>query len=305
MSDGIKITGDETAVHDRRLAASVAQQAHRKAAAGCCSPKPGVGRHGFTLLDLLLATGVISLLAGLLLPVIANAKAKARRIECLSRLKQWSVAFGSYAEDNDGWIARECYEPLGEVTINNWSQVKGRVRADGTSDSDDVWYNALPPMLGQSRTVAFNALPDRPRFFDRRDLIHCPAARFPAFALRPTYQFPLFSLAMNSQLINSGPTISIGLIERSDSVRTVLFLDNLLEGEEKVHPMQESTHLGQPGAYANRFGARHQRGGNLAFADGHVAWFQGRHVVETDEESPLVGGPILPPRDIVWQISAQ
>jgi len=259
----------------------------------------------FTLLDLLLATGVVALLAGILLPVLGNAKAKAHRIECLSRLRQWSVAFGNYAEDNDGWVARECYEPLGEVTINNWSQVKGRPRADGTSDSDDVWYNALPQVLGRPPTVKFYALSDRPKFFNRRDLIHCPAARFPGYALRPTYQFPLFSLAMNSQLINSGPTISINLIERNDSARTVLFLDNLLEGEAKVHPMQESSHLGQPGAYANRFGARHQKGGNLAFADGHVAWFQGRHVVETDENSLLVGGPILPPRDIVWQLNPE
>jgi prepilin-type processing-associated H-X9-DG protein len=270
------------------------------------APKPAARlRSGFTLLDLLLATGIMALLAALLLPALGNAKAKARRLECLSRLKQWGGAFHSYAEDHDGWIARECYEPLGEVTINNWSQVRGRARADGTSDSEDVWYNALPPILGHPPTVRFADLPQRPRFFNRRALIHCPSARFPNHAFRPTYQFPLFSLAMNSQLIDTGPTISINLIERNDSARTVLFLDNLLEGEVKAHPLQESTHLGQPGAYANRFGARHQNGGNLAFADGHVAWFAGRDVVETDENSPLLGGPILPPREIVWQLNSQ
>jgi prepilin-type processing-associated H-X9-DG protein len=255
-----------------------------------------------TLIEVLVVVAAISVLGVLLLPPLAQAKAKVRRIECISRLKQWHVAFGSFAEDNEGWIARECYEPLGEVTINNWSQVRGRLLPDGTSDSRDVWYNGLPLYLEQPAAVTFAPLPDRPQFFDRRHLIHCPSARFPPYAYLPTYMFPLFSLAMNSQLIQSGPTIRFSRIEQADPSRTVLFLDNLLEGEEKVHPAQESTHLGQPGAYANRFGARHQRGGNLAFADGHVTWFRGTHVVETRADSLFLGGPILPPRDIVWEI---
>jgi prepilin-type processing-associated H-X9-DG protein/prepilin-type N-terminal cleavage/methylation domain-containing protein len=259
-------------------------------------------RSGFTLLELLVVSGVVALVAALLLPALGQAKARAHRVDCLNRLKQWNMAFMGYAEDNHDLIPRECYEPLGEVTINNWSQVRGRPRADSTTDSDDVWYNALPPLLGQPPAIRFAALAERKNFFDKGHLIHCPAARFPSYALRPTYQFPLFSLAMNSQLINSGPTINVSLIERSDPARIAIFLENRLDGETMVHPAQETTHLGQPAAYANRFGPRHQNGGNLAFADGHVAWFHGRDVVETDESSRLQGGPILPPRDIVWQV---
>jgi prepilin-type processing-associated H-X9-DG protein len=180
--------------------------------------------------------------------------------------------------------------------------VRGRTRADGTTDSEDVWYNALPNYAGQVPTIRYAALEDRPKFFDQAHLIHCPAARIPGHALRSTYPFPLFSLAMNSQLITSGPTIPLSVLDERDPVRTVVFLDNLLEGERKAHPAQESTHLGQPGAYANRFGARHRDGGNLAFADGHVAWFHLRDVVETNEFSALLGGPILPPREIIWEI---
>jgi len=254
------------------------------------------------LVELLVVVAVLGVLAALLLPSLARAKDKVRQLDCLGRLKQWNVAFQVFAEDNDGWIARECYEPLGEVTINNWSQVRGRLRSDGTSDSADVWYNALPLQLGEPPATTFTAPPDRRDFFDKRRLLHCPDARFPDYAFRPTYQFPLFSLAMNSQLIRSGPTIRLDTLEGRDPSRTVVFLDNLLDGEAKVHPAQESTHLGQPGAYANRFGPRHQQGGNLAFADGHVAWFTGREVVETSDSSPLVGGPILPPRDVVWEV---
>lgn len=257
---------------------------------------------GLTLVELLVVSAILTILMALLLPTLGAARAKARRVECMSRLKQWNVAFTTFAEDNDGWIARECYEPLGEVTINNWSQVKGKIQPDGSSDSRDVWYNALPYYTGQAPTLVYAAPPDRREFFDRGHLIHCPSARFPKQAFLTTYMFPLFSLAMNSQLIQTGPTIKLSAIEQRDSARTVVFLDNLLEGEAKVHPAQESTHLGQPGAYATRFGARHQRGGNLAFADGHVRWFRGNEVVETNEDSALLGGPILPPRDIVWEI---
>lgn len=253
-------------------------------------------------MEVLVVLAILAVLAALLLPALAQAKGKVHRVDCISRLKQWNMAFHSFAEDNNGWIARECYEPLGEVTLNNWSQVKGRVRPDGTSDSQDVWYNALPTYLGLPPATTYAAPPQRKEFFDRRKLIHCPSARFPSYVSRPTYQFPLFSLAMNSQLIRSGPTIRFSVLEERDPSRTVTFLDNLLEGEAKVHLAQEATHLGQPGAYANRFGARHDDGGNLAFVDGHVTWFPGRKVVETHEDSPLLGGPILPPKEIVWEI---
>jgi prepilin-type N-terminal cleavage/methylation domain-containing protein/prepilin-type processing-associated H-X9-DG protein len=256
----------------------------------------------FTLIELLTVITVIAVLASLLLPVLGQARGKARRLECITRLKQWATAFRLYAEDNNDWIARECYEPLGEVTINNWSQVRGKTRPDGTTDSGDVWYNALPPYLDQ-RPAASYALPaDRKDFYERRNLIHCPSARIPSAAYRPNYQFPLFSLAMNSQLIQFRPRIRFSAIEQKDPVRLVLFLDNLLEAEPKVDPGQDSTQLGQPAAFASRFSPRHEAGGNLAFGDGHASWFPGKQVVETDPSSPLKGGPILPPRDIVWEM---
>lgn len=265
-------------------------------------PGPPGAPSAFTLLELLVVIAIVALLAALLLPALSRGKAKSQRIECVNRLKQWGLAFRLYAEENDGLIARECYEPLGDVTINNWTQVKGRPLPDGRTDSFDVWYNALPPYLGQRPASSFAPLTARTAFYDTRLLIHCPGARFPSAVTRPSFQTPLFSLAMNSQLIEAGPTIRFDLIERTEPVRTVLFLDNLLDGEAKVHSAQESAHLGQPAAYANRFGARHERGGNLAFADGHATWFPGYQVVETNPFSALVGGPILPPRDIVWHV---
>lgn len=266
---------------------------------------PRRSKVGFTLIELLVVVAIMGVLAALLLPAVSRAQYRVRRVECLSRLQQWGLAFRLYVEENDGWIPRESYEPLGEVTINNWSQVKGRSLPDGKTDSLDVWYNALPPYLSQSPALAFVPSANRKDFYERRNLIHCPGARFPSHAYRPNFQFPLFSLAMNSQLIQHGPTIQFSAMESADPARTALFLDNLLEGEPKVDPAQESYHLGQPGAYANRFGARHERGGNLAFADGHVAWFPGPQVVETDPNSLLRGGPILPPREIIWEIYPQ
>ena len=259
-------------------------------------------RRGFTLIELMMVLAIIGILMALLLPAVARAKARAQRIDCISRLKQWNVAFRLFPEENEGLIARECYEPLGEVTINNWSQVRGRTHSDGTSDSDDVWYNALPPYLSQLPTVKYIALTQRRKFFDTRLLIHCSAARFPSDALFPLNQFPLFSMAMNSQLIRGGPTVPFALLENRDPARMVTFLDNRLEGEPMVHERQETSNLGQPGAYANRFGARHENGGNLAFVDGHVAWFPGPEVVETREGNSNVGSQILPPRDIVWEL---
>src|SRR5437870_12476723 len=108
---------------------------------------PRLIRLGFTLIELLVVIAIIAILAGLLLPALARAKAKGERIACLNNLRQIGLFMQFYTDDNHDTFPGHRNNNLG---FNN---------ADETASLTNWWGTSI---IGYSTNGLTN-------------LFHCPS----------------------------------------------------------------------------------------------------------------------------------